>query len=79
MVIRFCIVLSTALEMSRIVTNLTDQRVNVSDSTTLVCDVSGTPTPSVLWTKDNRTVIEGSGENYFFEIAKNDDKNVFKD
>ncbi|KAA0708703.1 Vascular endothelial growth factor receptor 2 [Triplophysa tibetana] len=50
-----------ALEMSRIVTNLTDQRVNVSDSATLVCDVSGTPTPSILWTKDNRTVIEGSG------------------
>lgn len=48
--------------MSRIVTNLTDQRVNVSDSTTLVCDVSGTPTPRVLWTKDNHTVIEGSGE-----------------
>nr|XP_055041614.1 vascular endothelial growth factor receptor 2 [Misgurnus anguillicaudatus] len=50
-----------ALEMSRIVTNLTDQRVNVSDSTTLVCEVSGTPTPRVVWTKDNHTVIEGSG------------------
>uniref|UniRef100_A0A672LWV4 receptor protein-tyrosine kinase n=1 Tax=Sinocyclocheilus grahami TaxID=75366 RepID=A0A672LWV4_SINGR len=50
-----------ALEMSRIVTNLTDQRVNVSDSTTLVCEVSGTPTPSVVWTKDNQTVMEGSG------------------
>uniref|UniRef100_A0A672LZ10 receptor protein-tyrosine kinase n=1 Tax=Sinocyclocheilus grahami TaxID=75366 RepID=A0A672LZ10_SINGR len=52
---------SAALEMSRIVTNLTDQRVNVSDSTTLVCEVSGTPTPSVVWTKDNQTVMEGSG------------------
>uniref|UniRef100_A0A673NG05 receptor protein-tyrosine kinase n=1 Tax=Sinocyclocheilus rhinocerous TaxID=307959 RepID=A0A673NG05_9TELE len=50
-----------ALEMSRIVTNLTDQRVNVSDSTTLVCEVSGTPTPTVVWTKDNQTVMEGSG------------------
>ncbi|RXN15192.1 vascular endothelial growth factor receptor 2 isoform X1 [Labeo rohita] len=50
-----------ALEMSRIVTNLTDQRVNVSDSTTLVCEVSGTPTPTVVWTKDNQTVTEGSG------------------
>ncbi len=48
--------------MSRIVTNLTDQRVNVSDSTTLVCEVSGTPTPTVVWTKDNQTVMEGSGE-----------------
>uniref|UniRef100_A0A671NEW6 receptor protein-tyrosine kinase n=1 Tax=Sinocyclocheilus anshuiensis TaxID=1608454 RepID=A0A671NEW6_9TELE len=50
-----------ALEMSRIVTNLTAQRVNVSDSTTLVCEVSGTPTPTVVWTKDNQTVTEGSG------------------
>uniref|UniRef100_A0A671NH63 receptor protein-tyrosine kinase n=1 Tax=Sinocyclocheilus anshuiensis TaxID=1608454 RepID=A0A671NH63_9TELE len=53
--------LSAALEMSRIVTNLTAQRVNVSDSTTLVCEVSGTPTPTVVWTKDNQTVTEGSG------------------
>uniref|UniRef100_A0A9J8BIP6 receptor protein-tyrosine kinase n=1 Tax=Cyprinus carpio carpio TaxID=630221 RepID=A0A9J8BIP6_CYPCA len=53
--------LSAALEMSRIVTNLTAQRVNVSDSTTLVCEVSGTPTPNVVWTKDNQTVTEGSG------------------
>uniref|UniRef100_A0A673M167 receptor protein-tyrosine kinase n=1 Tax=Sinocyclocheilus rhinocerous TaxID=307959 RepID=A0A673M167_9TELE len=44
-----------------IVTNLTAQRVNVSDSTTLVCEVSGTPTPTVVWTKDNQTVTEGSG------------------
>ncbi|XP_073709188.1 vascular endothelial growth factor receptor 2 [Garra rufa] len=50
-----------ALEMSRIVTNLTDQRVNMSDSTTLECEVSGTPTPTVVWTKDNQTVTEGSG------------------
>ncbi|XP_051501062.1 vascular endothelial growth factor receptor 2-like isoform X1 [Myxocyprinus asiaticus] len=50
-----------ALEMARIVTNLTDQRVNVSDSTMLVCEVSGTPTPTVFWTKDNQTVVEGSG------------------
>ncbi|TRY94944.1 hypothetical protein DNTS_013094 [Danionella cerebrum] len=50
-----------ALEMSRILTNLTDQSVNVSDSTTLVCDVSGTPTPIIIWTKDNQTVMEGSG------------------
>lgn len=54
--------LSAALEMSRIVTNLTAQRVNVSDSTTLVCEVSGTPTPTVVWTKDNQTVTEGSGK-----------------
>lgn len=50
-----------ALEMSRIMSNLTDQRVNVSDSTTLVCEVSGTPTPTIVWTKDNQTLMEGSG------------------
>ncbi|XDV41998.1 hypothetical protein PO909_010757 [Leuciscus waleckii] len=48
-------------QLLRIVTNLTNQRVNVSDSTTLECEVTGTPTPTVVWTKDNQTVMEGSG------------------
>ncbi|XP_076873231.1 vascular endothelial growth factor receptor 2 [Brachyhypopomus gauderio] len=50
-----------ALEAAWVVSNLTDQRVNVSDSTTLVCEASGTPTPQITWTKDNQTVIKGSG------------------
>uniref|UniRef100_A0A4W4GYQ2 receptor protein-tyrosine kinase n=1 Tax=Electrophorus electricus TaxID=8005 RepID=A0A4W4GYQ2_ELEEL len=50
-----------ALEAPWIVNNLTEQRVNMSDSTTLVCDVSGTPTPVITWTKDNQTVMKGSG------------------
>ncbi|XP_035270609.1 vascular endothelial growth factor receptor 2 isoform X1 [Anguilla anguilla] len=50
-----------ALEPSRILANLTDQRVNMSDTTTLVCDVTGTPTPTVLWTKNNKTLLEGPG------------------
>uniref|UniRef100_A0A8C9TUJ0 receptor protein-tyrosine kinase n=1 Tax=Scleropages formosus TaxID=113540 RepID=A0A8C9TUJ0_SCLFO len=39
----------------------TDQRVNVSHTTLLMCEVTGTPTPTVVWTKDNRTLVEGSG------------------
>ncbi|KAJ8336359.1 hypothetical protein SKAU_G00375790 [Synaphobranchus kaupii] len=50
-----------ALQPSRILANLTDQRVNVSDTTTLVCDVTGTPTPTILWAKNNKTLLEGSG------------------
>ncbi|KAL6486117.1 hypothetical protein MHYP_G00055090 [Metynnis hypsauchen] len=50
-----------ALEAPWIVSNLTDQKVNVSDFATLVCEVSGTPNPTITWTKDNQTVIKGSG------------------
>ncbi|KAK3542298.1 hypothetical protein QTP86_021960, partial [Hemibagrus guttatus] len=50
-----------ALEAPSIVNNLSDQRVNVSDSTMLVCEARGTPTPVITWTKDNQTVVKGSG------------------
>ncbi|KAM9435384.1 vascular endothelial growth factor receptor 2 isoform 2-T2 [Clarias gariepinus] len=50
-----------ALEAPWIVSTLTDHRVNVSDSTTLECVARGTPTPIITWTKDNQTVIKGSG------------------
>uniref|UniRef100_A0A8C8H030 receptor protein-tyrosine kinase n=1 Tax=Oncorhynchus tshawytscha TaxID=74940 RepID=A0A8C8H030_ONCTS len=50
-----------ALEAARILNNLTDQRVNVSATTMLICEVTGTPTPTVMWTKHNQTVVEGSG------------------
>ncbi|XP_046893079.1 vascular endothelial growth factor receptor 2 isoform X2 [Hypomesus transpacificus] len=50
-----------ALEVSRILTNLTEQRVNVSATTTLECQVTGTPTPTVVWSKDNHSLVEGSG------------------
>lgn len=52
----------SALEAPSIVNNLSDQRVNVSDSTMLVCEARGTPTPNITWTKDNQTVVKGSGE-----------------
>lgn len=50
------------LEAARILNNMTDQKVNVSATVTLHCDAAGRPTPLVLWTKNNQTVVEGSGE-----------------
>lgn len=50
------------LESAKIVNNLTDQKVNMSATITLHCDVVGTPIPKVVWTKNNHTVVEGSGE-----------------
>ncbi|XP_039984992.1 vascular endothelial growth factor receptor 2 isoform X1 [Xiphias gladius] len=49
------------LEAARILNNLTDQKVNVSATITLRCDAAGTPNPVVVWTKNNHTVVEGSG------------------
>ncbi|KAL2089881.1 hypothetical protein ACEWY4_014569 [Coilia grayii] len=49
------------LEPARIISVLSDQKVNTSDSTTLTCEVTGTPTPTIIWTKNNQTVEEGSG------------------
>lgn len=49
------------LESAKIRSNLTAQRVNVSTTVTFVCDATGTPKPTVIWTKDNHTVLEGSG------------------
>lgn len=49
-------------EAARILNNLTDQKVNVSATISLSCDAVGMPNPTVLWTKDNHTVVEGSGE-----------------
>lgn len=50
------------LEAARILNNLTDQKVNVSATITLHCDAAGTPNPTVVWTKNNHTVVEGSGK-----------------
>ncbi|XP_019752318.1 vascular endothelial growth factor receptor 2 isoform X1 [Hippocampus comes] len=49
------------LEAPRILNNLTDQKVNVSATVTLLCAAAGTPDPKVVWTKNNHTVVEGSG------------------
>uniref|UniRef100_A0AAY4DEX9 receptor protein-tyrosine kinase n=1 Tax=Denticeps clupeoides TaxID=299321 RepID=A0AAY4DEX9_9TELE len=53
--------LSSALESVKILSNLTDQRVNVSETTTMNCDVTGIPPPTVVWSKSNHTIKEGSG------------------
>ncbi|XP_029355293.1 vascular endothelial growth factor receptor 2 isoform X2 [Echeneis naucrates] len=49
------------LEAARILNNLTEHKVNVSATITLHCDAVGTPDPTVVWTKNNQTVKEGSG------------------
>ncbi|XP_008297578.1 vascular endothelial growth factor receptor 2 isoform X1 [Stegastes partitus] len=49
------------LEAARILNNFTDQKVNVSATITLLCEAAGTPNPTVIWTKNNHTVVEGSG------------------
>uniref|UniRef100_A0A3Q1GT89 receptor protein-tyrosine kinase n=1 Tax=Acanthochromis polyacanthus TaxID=80966 RepID=A0A3Q1GT89_9TELE len=49
------------LEPARIQNNFTDQKVNVSATITLLCEAAGTPNPTVIWTKNNHTVVEGSG------------------
>lgn len=56
------IVLISGLEAARILNNLTDQKVNMSAIVSLRCEATGRPTPQVVWTRDNKTVVEGSGE-----------------
>lgn len=56
-----CMALNLGLEAAQILNNLTDQRVNLSAIVTLHCDAAGRPSPTVLWTKNNQTVVEGSG------------------
>lgn len=57
--ISFC--MTSDLMAARIRNNFTDQKVNVSATITLHCDAFGTPNPTVVWTKNNNTVVEGSG------------------
>ncbi|XP_061593975.1 vascular endothelial growth factor receptor 2 isoform X1 [Cololabis saira] len=49
------------LKPARIHSNFTDQKVNTSVTITLPCEAFGTPNPTVMWTKNNQTVVEGSG------------------
>lgn len=72
------------LEPARILNNLTDMRANVSTTVTFSCDASGTPKPIVIWTKNNHTVVVGSGvdlsqNNYVLKIerVKKDDSGLY--
>ncbi|ELW66867.1 Vascular endothelial growth factor receptor 3 [Tupaia chinensis] len=50
-----------ALEAPRLMQNLTDLLVNVSDSLEMRCAVAGAPVPSIVWYKDERLLQEESG------------------
>uniref|UniRef100_A0A8C6M898 receptor protein-tyrosine kinase n=1 Tax=Nothobranchius furzeri TaxID=105023 RepID=A0A8C6M898_NOTFU len=70
------------LEAARIRNNFTDQKVNVSSTTALRCDAVGTPAPTVVWTKNNHTVKEGSGvilrqNNLIIQRVKKEDSGLY--
>ncbi|XP_066575995.1 vascular endothelial growth factor receptor 2 isoform X2 [Amia ocellicauda] len=50
-----------ALQVPRILKNLTGQIIQISETIELACNVSGTPTPNVTWIKNNKTLMEDSG------------------
>ncbi|XP_067312883.1 vascular endothelial growth factor receptor 3 isoform X2 [Pseudorasbora parva] len=50
-----------ALEAPRYRHNPTDQTVNVSESLQMECDVEGTPSPQLSWSKDNQPLHQISG------------------
>ncbi|XP_051869259.1 vascular endothelial growth factor receptor 3, partial [Pristis pectinata] len=54
-------VLVRAQESPSLLENLTDLSVNVSDSIQMRCRVSGTPLPTIVWFKDEKTLHELSG------------------
>ncbi|XP_017284342.1 vascular endothelial growth factor receptor 2 isoform X2 [Kryptolebias marmoratus] len=70
------------LEVARICNNFTDQKVNMSATITLYCDAVGTPNPTVVWTKNNHTVKEGSGvilnqHNLTIQRVKKEDSGLY--
>ncbi|XP_068175579.1 vascular endothelial growth factor receptor 2 isoform X1 [Antennarius striatus] len=50
-----------SLEPARILNDFIDQKVNLSATITFHCDATGMPNPTVVWKKNNHTVVEGSG------------------
>nr|XP_033782894.1 vascular endothelial growth factor receptor 3 isoform X2 [Geotrypetes seraphini] len=50
-----------AQEAPHLLHDLTNKLVNVSDSMEMRCEADGTPSPSILWYKDNKLVEEVSG------------------
>ncbi|XP_041861840.1 vascular endothelial growth factor receptor 2 [Melanotaenia boesemani] len=70
------------LEATRIRNNFTEQKVNVSATITLHCEAAGTPKPIVVWTKNNHTVVEGSGvilnqHNLTIQRVKKEDSGLY--
>ncbi|XP_075458175.1 vascular endothelial growth factor receptor 3 isoform X2 [Ascaphus truei] len=50
-----------AQEAPHLLQDLTNKMVNVSDSMVMRCQADGTPSPGILWYKDNKLVEEVSG------------------
>uniref|UniRef100_G1K3G8 Vascular endothelial growth factor receptor 3 n=1 Tax=Xenopus tropicalis TaxID=8364 RepID=G1K3G8_XENTR len=50
-----------AQEAPYLLQDLSDKMVNVSDSMLMRCQADGTPSPSIMWYKDNKLVEEVSG------------------
>ncbi|XP_069510189.1 vascular endothelial growth factor receptor 3 isoform X4 [Ambystoma mexicanum] len=50
-----------AQEAPHLLQNLSNKLVNVSDSMVMRCDADGTPSPRILWYKDNKLLEEVSG------------------
>ncbi|XP_023679444.1 vascular endothelial growth factor receptor 2 isoform X2 [Paramormyrops kingsleyae] len=50
-----------ALQAAKIMVGPSEQRVNASDTASLTCQVTGTPMPTIVWTKNNQTLVQGSG------------------
>ncbi|XP_008405687.1 vascular endothelial growth factor receptor 2 isoform X1 [Poecilia reticulata] len=70
------------LEAARIRNNFTDKKVNVSTTIIISCDAVGTPNPTVVWSKNNRTVVKGSGvilqqNNLTIQRVKKEDSGLY--
>lgn len=59
---------SAVLEAPVLLQNLSDCSVNISNSVTLQCPVSGVPRPLITWYKDRRMLKQVSGEKEIQEV-----------
>ncbi|KAM9384280.1 vascular endothelial growth factor receptor 2 isoform 3-T3 [Pholidichthys leucotaenia] len=71
-----------AQEAPRILNTYTSLKVNVSTTVSLICEARGTPTPTVVWTKNNQTVAKASGvildrHNLTIQRVKKEDSGVY--
>lgn len=51
-----------------LVGNLENQTTNIGETMEVSCAVNGIPPPSIMWFKNNETLVEDSGEDYSLAI-----------